>query len=147
MTAFDLRTRYDTILCLFSSIAYARTTDRVIAALRCFRAHLEPGGLIVVEPWFSPGVLEDGRISLNTAEAPGLKVCRMARTEVDGRVSRLHFQYLVGRPSGITHATEVHELGLFTTEEMLSYFREAGLEARHETEGLIGRGLFLARAV
>jgi hypothetical protein len=70
----------------------------------------------------------------------------MAFTEVDGRLSRLKFEYMIGRPTGIERASEVHELGLFTTEEMLDCFRAAGLEAEHDAVGLIDRGLFVARA-
>jgi len=122
-----------------------RTLDNVRLALERFRAHLAPGGIVLVEPWFAPGILEQGRISINTAEASDVKVARMARTEVDGRLSRIHFEYLVGRASGIEHTTEVHELGLFTTDEMLNCFKVAGLKATHDAHGVDGRGLFLAR--
>jgi hypothetical protein len=58
----------------------------------------------------------------------------------------LRFDYLIGRAGGIEHATEHHELGLFTTEEMLECFESAGLRATHDPKGLYDRGLFLARA-
>lgn len=145
MTSFALPRTYDVVQCLFSSIGYVRALDNVRHALERFRAHLAPGGIVLVEPWFAPGVLEPGRISIHTAEARDVKVARMAHMEVDDRLSRLHFEYLIGRSSGIEHATEVHELGLFTTDEMLECFRKAGLETTHDAHGVDGRGLFVGR--
>ena len=58
MSDFHLGRRYDAVLCLFSSIGYLRTLDRVGAAFDCFREHLVPGGVLLVEPWMPPGVRE-----------------------------------------------------------------------------------------
>src|SRR6476661_1051154 len=58
MSDFQLAHRHDAVLCLFSSIGYLRTLDRVTRALTCFRNHLSPGGVVVVEPWFAPGALD-----------------------------------------------------------------------------------------
>jgi SAM-dependent methyltransferase len=147
MTTFTLPRRYDVVQCLFSSIGYVRTLDNVRRACERFREHLAPGGIVLVEPWFAPGVLEHGRIAINTAESHDVRVARMAHTEVDGRLSRIRFEYLVGRPSGIEHAVEIHELGLFTTDEQLRAFADAGLRATHDPVGVDGRGLFVARVV
>jgi SAM-dependent methyltransferase len=145
MGAFRLPHRYDAVTCLFSSIGYLRTIDRVERALTCFREHLAPGGVVVVEPWFAPGVLEHGRIAQNTGEAAGVRVTRSSRVEIEGRLSRLHFDYEITDASGQRHASEVHELGLFTTGELLGAFRQAGLAATYEAGGLSDRGIYWAR--
>lgn len=146
MTSFDLARKYDVILCMFSSIGYVRTLENVERAIRCFRNHLNDGGSILVEPWFGPDFIEHGRVSVNTAQSDTVKVARMSRLEVDGRLSRIHFEYLIGRRDGIEHAVEVHELGLFTTDEMAECFQRAGIKVKHETKGPSGRGLFIATA-
>jgi SAM-dependent methyltransferase len=145
MAEFRLPYRYDAVMCLFSSIGYLRTLDRVIGALTCFRQHLAPGGVIVVEPWFAPGVLEHGRVAENTGEADGIRVTRSSRVEVAGRLSRLRFDYEITDGSGTRCAREVHELGLFTTPELLEAFQQAGLEANYDPNGLADRGLYVAR--
>lgn len=145
MSDFHLRHRYDAVICLFSSIGYLRTLDLVVRALNCFREHLAPGGVIVVEPWFGPGGLDEGRVTRNTAEANGVRVTRVSRVEVDGRLSRLYFDYEITDATGTRSASEVHELGLFTTSELLEAFGHAGLEARHDPKGLTDRGLIWAR--
>ena len=145
MTGFHLPGRYDAVLCLFSSIGYVRTLDRVEAALQCFREHLAAGGVILVEPWFPPGVLDTTRTFRNSGEANGVRIERAAYNEVEGRLSRLHFSYDITDAAGTRHVREVHELGLFSTEEMFGAFRRAGLDVEHDETGLTGRGLFVGR--
>ena len=67
MSDFHLSGRYDAVLCLFSSIGYLKTLDRVGGALTCFREHLAPEGVIVIEPWFPPGALDSARAGLEQA--------------------------------------------------------------------------------
>ena len=145
MAAFDLGIQYDVITCLFSSIGYLLSMERVKQALRCFRKHLTSGGVIIVEPWFVPGVLEPDRLSREIAETPGLSVERIARTVIEGRVSRLYFDYFVRDGNGIHNFSEVHELGLFTPDEMMQGFAAVGLTVQFDPEGLTGRGLYIAR--
>jgi ubiquinone/menaquinone biosynthesis C-methylase UbiE len=145
MAMFDVGHRYDSVMCLFSSIGYLQTLERVTAALRCFRRHLAEDGVIVVEPWFAPGVLSDGPGSTRRAEAGGVRVERTSHTTVEGRLSTLIFNYRFEDASGVQVAREVHELGLFTQEEMMASFREAGLAATYDSSGLTGRGLYVAR--
>jgi SAM-dependent methyltransferase len=144
MSGFSLPQRYDAVICLFSSIAYARTLDRVVQALTCCRDHLTPDGIVVIEPWFPPGVLDPARTVTNIGEADGVRVSRSARVQIDGTISRLLFEYEFTEAAGTRKASEVHELGLFTTDELMRAFREAGLDAHYDPKGLSDRGLFVA---
>lgn len=146
MVEFDLGRRFDAVLCLFSSIGYVRTLENARRALACFRRHVKDGGVAIVEPWFAPGVLEDGYVGLHTGEGEGVTICRMSHTEVEGALSRLRFEYLIGSGTGIERASEVHELGLFTTAELRDCFEEAGFDVTYDGHGLTGRGLFVGRA-
>jgi SAM-dependent methyltransferase len=145
MIDFVLPHRYDAVVCLFSSIGYLTTFERVTRALVCFREHLAPGGLVVVEPWLTPDVFAPGRTAEDIGEGGGVRIVRHARTEVEGRVSRIYFDYDIDDASGHRQVSEVHELGLFTTEEMRAAFAAAGLEVEHDPKGLGSRGVFIAR--
>ncbi len=92
------------------------------------------------------GVLAPEKRFTHTGESQGVRVSRHSRTEVDGRLSRLLFEYEIEDHGEVRRVSEVHELGLFTTEEMMQAFREAGLDVEHDPEGLTGRGLFIARS-
>ena len=54
--------------------------------------------------------------------------------------------YEIAEPEGTRRASEVHELGLFTTDEMLRSFDAAGLVAEYDARGLCSRGLYVAEA-
>ena len=146
MTAFALGKTYDVVLCLFSSIGYVKTLDYVVKALRCFEKHLNPGGIAVVEPWFTPETWKPHTsVHMITRETAEGKVCRMNISEQEGPLSVINFHYLVGTLEGVRHFTERHELGLFSGEEMESAFKEAGLRVEYDPQGLTGRGLYVAR--
>ena len=125
---------------------YLRTLDRVTRALVCFREHLAPGGVALVEPWPTPGVLDPAKRFTHAGEAQGVRVSRHSRVEIEGTLSRLLFDYEIEDHGEVRRFSEVHELGLFTTEEMMQAFQRAGLEVQHDPEGLTGRGLFVARS-
>jgi SAM-dependent methyltransferase len=144
MIDFDVGRRYDLVLCLFSSIGYVLTLENLSRTLLNFGKHLADGGLILVEPWFTPETAQPNRFDLVTAESDDVKVARASHSQIRGRISILRFDYLVTRPDGITHATEIHELGLFTIDETIACFRQAGLAVEYEPEGFFGRGLYLA---
>ncbi|MBZ5621783.1 MAG: class I SAM-dependent methyltransferase [Acidobacteriia bacterium] len=145
MRAFQLEKRYDVVQCLFSSIGYLLTAEDTIAALTCFRTHLAPGGVILVEPWLSPEEYKPGWQHMITVDEPDLKVCRMSVPERIGDVSILHFHYLIATNEGVRRAEEVHRLALVPTEQMASHFEAAGLRCVFDSVGLSDRGLFIAR--
>ncbi len=144
MRNFRLNRSYDAIVCLFSSIGYVRDKKNLHSAVVAMAAHLTTRGVLIVEPWFEPGGMEHGYVTCMAVDAPGGKVCRMTHTTLERRLSRLQFEYLIGTPDGLRRESETHELGLFSREEMTAAFHEAGLLAEFESEGLIGRGLYVA---
>ena len=146
MTDFDLSKTYDIILCLFSSIGYVKTIDNVIKTLRCFKKHLNEHGIIVIEPWFVPAAWNpDGRVHMLTGETTDGKICRMNINQQEGSLSILNFHYLVGTSNGVEYFTEIHELGLFSVEEMKETFKVVKLSVSYDKDGLTGRGLYIAR--
>ena len=145
MSDFALEKQYDVVLCLFSSIGYLVTLARTRRALECFRRHLHQDSVLFVEPWFPPGGLEAGRVFRVAGTHQGREVERVSRNEIDGRISRLHFNYRVETPDGVRQASEVHELGLLTVDEMAAAFEESRLRAEFNPVGLTGRGLWTAR--
>lgn len=144
MRSFHLGRRFDVITCLFSSIAYLLTLEAVTSAFDCLAEHLKPGGLLLVEPWFTPAQWRPGRIDALVVDEPQLKITRMNNTGVEGRISTIDFHYMVGTPQGVRYFTEHHALGLFELAEMEAALTHSGLLPRYDPQGLTGRGLWIA---
>ncbi len=114
MVDFKLEKQYDVIICLFSSIGYVKTFEKLISTLRCFYKHLKNEGLVIVEPWLTPENWYNGKIHMLTYERDNLKICRMNQSDSEGNLSVLNFHYLIGTPEkGVKHFEEKHELALF----------------------------------
>ncbi len=143
MVGFDFGRRFDAVVCLFSAIAYAMTVPRLRQALATMRRHLHPGGVVIVEPFIAPEGFTDGYISADVVDQPDLKLARMCRSSRRGTVGRLDFHFLVATPDGIRYFTEPHDLALFSHDDYVDAFRAAGMDVIHDTEGLIGRGLYI----
>lgn len=146
MTMLDLPGRYDAVTCLFSSIGYAVTERALHASIARMRAHLHDDGVLLVDPWFEPGQLTHGWTMALTGRSDEATVCRMSRTVVDGDVSRLEFEYMIGTAEGIERRSEVHELGLFTQAQMEAAFAAAGLVVERRPEALRTRGIYIGVA-
>mgnify|MGYP001579353091 CR=1 FL=1 len=140
---FDLGNQFDAVTCLFSAIGYAKTPGNLEAAIGSLAKHVAPGGVLVVEPWFSPEKWNVGKPHAVFVDKPDLKLARINVSERRDNISIVNFHFLVGTPNGVEYFTELHELGLFTQEQYFEAFRKAGLETTHDPEGITGRGLYI----
>jgi ubiquinone/menaquinone biosynthesis C-methylase UbiE len=147
MTDFDLGRRFDVVTCLFSSIAYVRTQSNMSRAIAQMARHLNPGGLLLVEPWFTPDTFWVGRLTANHASQDETKVSWMYVSDIKERISVLDIHYLVGSHSGVQCLRETHELGLFTIAEHEDAMTTARLKHEYDAVGFFGRGLHIGTAV
>jgi SAM-dependent methyltransferase len=147
MADFSLGQRYDVITCLFSSVAYVRTLDRLERSIAAMARHLAPGGVMLVEPWFTPDTYWVNRLTANVVDEPDLKISWMYISERHDRISRLDIHYQVGTPGGIEQFVERHELGLFSDAEYRGAFSKAGMTVTYDANGVFGRGMYVGRHV
>ncbi|WP_147372884.1 class I SAM-dependent methyltransferase, partial [Calidithermus terrae] len=143
MRDFELGERFGAVTCLFSAIGYAGSVEGMNRAVAAMAHHLEPGGVLLLEPWLSPEVWQNGRPHAVFVDEPELKVARMNVSRQEGRESVLEFHYLLARPQGVEYFTEELRLFLFTHEEYTDAFRQAGLSVEFDPQGLTGRGLYV----
>lgn len=146
MAGFDLGETFDVVTCLFSSIGYMEEPDQLHAAVACMARHLTPGGVLVIEPWFFPQQWFDGHVSGDMHHGDKLKIARVGRSWTEGPVSCMELHHLIGVPGHVYSFVETHRMGLYTDGEYRAAFSAAGLTAEHDEKGLMGRGLYVARA-
>jgi SAM-dependent methyltransferase len=143
MRDFELGRQFDVVTCLFSSIAYVKTADKLEQATATMARHVRRGGVLVIEPFVAPQEWEAGRPTATFVDQPDLKIARMSVSAREGDIAILDFHYLVAAPAGVEHLTERHELGLFTDAEYRRAFAATGLDVTHDADGLMGRGLYI----
>jgi ubiquinone/menaquinone biosynthesis C-methylase UbiE len=140
MDSFDIDERFDAVVCLFSSIGY---TGDLPGAVRSMARHLNPGGVLIVEPWLRPDQWVAGQVHVLDQEADGVRLVRMTTSSVEGSQSILEMHYLVASASGIEHLVETHRMTLFTLAEYESAFLAADLAFEFEQDGPFGRGALI----
>ena len=145
MADFDLSRQFDVIMCLFSSIGYVKTLDKLKDAVGSMTVHLKPQGVLAIEPWFTPENWHPNTVHGTYVDEPDLKIARINTSFVKGKVSVFDLHHLVGTPEGTEYLVEHHELGLFEVEQMISVMEQAGLTVKYNADGLTGRGLYIGR--
>lgn len=143
MMTFNLQREFDAITCLFSSIGYVKTIEHLNRTITNFARHLKPGGVLIIEPWFTPEQYKPGGVYATFVDEANLKLARINIGEQQGRLAIMNMHHLVGAPQAVQHFVERHEMGLFTNEEYLGACRATGLAVKHDSAGLIGRGLYI----
>lgn len=127
MRTFTLGRSFSAVTCLFSSIGYVQTPAELDHALARFAAHLEPGGVVVVEPWFTPDQWKTGTVHHGVAARDGRVVARVSYSDRIGLKSVTRMQYLYGEDGvGVRHWADEHVMSLFSREQYLAAFGRAG---------------------
>ncbi len=139
---FRLPERFDVVTCLFGSIAYARTIERLNLAVKNLAAHLEPQGQLFIEPFVSPEAYRVSRTHAVFVDEPDLKVARMNVSRRVADIAILDFHYLIGTKMGIERQFERHELGLFGETAYRDAFEAVGLAFEALAAPQFSRGLY-----
>ncbi len=146
MINMELNQKFDIIISMFSSIGYVKTLSNLKKTLQNFSKHLKSGGIIIIEPWFSPEKFNSGKQILHTYEDDNIKIARMNLSKRKGNLSIINMEYLIAeKGKDIVHFKEVHELGLFETSRTLEIMKEVGLKSKFLKNGFMkDRGVFIA---
>lgn len=129
MAHFRLDRTFSAVTCLFSSIGYLPTTAALESAVACFARHLDPGGVLVVEPWCFPERFTPHQVMSDLATVDGTTIARVSHATLirEGRACRIEAHYLVAAGgTDVRHFTDVHDLSLFRREEYEAAFTRAG---------------------
>ena len=137
MASFKLRKRFDSIICMFGTIGYAKDRRALERTIRNLSGHLKVGGVALIEPWIPGPLLDSGRPSMQTYDGRNIKIARLSMMKRRGNLSVWDAHYLiVERDLPVKHFVERHEMGLFTIEEMCGAMEGAGLRVRCLRRGI-----------
>lgn len=139
--------QFDAVLCLFSSIGYLDSVEELETTAEQFADLLEPGGVLILEPWVKESNFEVGEPEMLVYRDERIKICRSVVKQRDGRTAVLDFHWLISKRDGKTkHFRDPHELFLFRHRNYLEALDSAGLKPHFRSNGLTSeRGLFIGR--
>jgi len=145
MIHFNLKTEFDVILCLFSSIGYVKTYSNLEKTMLNFKNHLKKGGVLIIEPWFTKSTYWDGHPGMTTYEGEAIKIARLNSSKIEGDLSIMEMHYLIAeKDKDVIHFVDTHELGLFEIDKTLEFMEKTGLKADFLKDGLMeDRGLYI----
>lgn len=145
MRDFDLGRTFDVVCSLTSTVGYMSDVDELATALTAMARHLDPGGVLVIDPYWSPEQFLDGHIAHDAVADGGRTVVRVSHSVRSGRAVHHEAHYLAAGPGGIRHFTHVQPLHLFSEAEYLAAFERAGCPAQHREDvpAFPARGLYV----
>lgn len=148
MISLKIGDNFDVITCLFSAIGYVRTLENLEKTLKSLFNHLNVGGVLIIEPWFTKKSksFEVNIPFLTTFEDKEIKIARLSMAKIKDDLSIMDTHYLVAENGGVVkHFSEEHVLGLFEKEDMLKIMKNVGFSPVFLDKGLNeeDRGLYI----
>lgn len=145
MRDFDLGRTFDAVTCLFAAVGHMRSTGELDAAAARLAAHLSPGGVLVIEPWWFPDNFLPNYVGGDVVRRDGHTIARVSHTVADGLVTTMTVHYVVATAAdGPRHFTNQVVNTLFTRAEYETALRRAGCTVEYIVDGPAGRGRFVA---
>lgn len=146
MCRFALGRTFDVVTSLFSAIGYALDYDQFAAAISAMASHVAPGGLLAIEPWFTPDQWRPrskawGELAIDRDD---LKIARLGISDQDGRLAVMRMHHVVVTPTTLDSFEERHEMYLAEPSEYLRAFAAAALADVRYVPAILVRGLWIA---
>ena len=144
MTSFNLNRTFDAVICLYASIAYARSHSNLLKVISNISNHLKKGGVTIIEPFITKDEYVEGNPFASFIDEPTLKIARMNVNRRQADVAIFDFHFLVATSAGVKHFRDRHEVGLFDRQEIQQAMENSGLSTTLIESGFQkDRGLFL----
>ncbi|MGP8158758.1 MAG: class I SAM-dependent methyltransferase [Thermoplasmata archaeon] len=145
MRAFRLDQRFDVVSCLFSAIGHLPTEQDLRVAFANLARHLNPGGVVIVEPWIDPSKFRPAMVHARTYDGPTVKVARVAFSARRGNRSIIRYHFLISEPGRRVRHVGITDVGLLVSRTRLVELMEVvGLRSRFLARGLMpDRGLLI----
>jgi len=133
--------KYDAIICMHATIAYA--WDLHIAITNMVQ-RLSDGGVVIIEPWYSREQATVGRYDVSVRRDAGVEVIRISKGEIEGDRHVRSFKYFVNDANGAVSHSDIHSMELFDKDKMWRIMNNAGLSMAYQKPShLFSRGLMV----
>jgi SAM-dependent methyltransferase len=143
MRHFDLGRTFDAAVCMFGAMGHLDSAAEVAQAIARIARHLEPGGVLIVEPFLTPDVFESGRPSARFIDEQGFKLARVSVGRREGDKAILDMHHLVATSDGLESFVEPMVLSLFPLDVYRQAMSALDMTVDFDPKGPMDRGLFI----
>lgn len=145
MSDFNLQKKFDIITCLFSSIGYITSKDKLAKTFEQFAKHMKKGGLLLIEPWLSKEIFTEGTPHMIIYDSKDLKIARLNINEIKDDISYFEMHYLIAEKNRkVQHFVDKHEMAMFPIELLIELMESNGYKTQFLKEDMFSvRGLLV----
>jgi SAM-dependent methyltransferase len=127
--SFTMNRTFDVAVSLFGGIGYLTEQGDLRAAVANIAAHLNPGGVLLIEGWVEPNYwIEGGTVDAEAGRNNECGVARVVRTSRHGMITEVEMRYVVVTSDGITTLDGQHRMRLSDPGEFADAYAAAGLD-------------------
>ncbi len=158
MINLSLEEKFDVILCPFGSSNYVKTYRNLKRTINGFSRHLNAGGIVIIEPWFTYPTKRSGRQATGYIYKPGLpymriydgkemKIARIRNSTLRDYIQTIHIHTTIARKNEPTvNFEDIHYVGLFDIKKTMAIMEKAGLEVTFDKRLLSGSFVGIKKA-
>lgn len=143
MMELQTDSRFDVVLGMYGCIGYCGDRIGLAKAMSGFARCLKPGGVVAIEPWYTPATWLPEKVHITQHEGGGIIIRRIGVGKKNGDID---FTYIVSERGCLDVFEESYSFGLFELSDLIDAAGEAGLEFIDLfSSAILRRGLFVAR--
>jgi ubiquinone/menaquinone biosynthesis C-methylase UbiE len=146
MINFNIKQKFDVLVCLYGSIGFVRTLEKLNKALVTFARHMKPGSVLCLTPWSTQEEFKP-KIVVDAVKHPHVRIARMENVKLKApNIIEIDFHHLIGRNGKVTYHTQSIEIGLFSRQQYIDAICGAKLELMEYYQSPdVPMGVFIAR--
>jgi SAM-dependent methyltransferase len=135
MTNFNLNKKFDSIICMFSSIGYLTENNQIEDFFSCVKNHLNEKGTLIIDCWNGLGVMREVPSEREKiVETEGLKIVRKSFPYLDSKNHIVDIRFNVKvfeKDNLIDDYQEKHKVRFFFPKELEKYMNDQKLKVVH----------------
>jgi len=138
---------FDVVSCLFSCVGHLHDDADYLIALQRMAAHVQPRGVVIVEPWIAAEDYKPGRLDADIVDTDTGRIVRVTKHARAGDLAELEFRFVVSHDGEerIDDWTTTLRLRLRSVQQQLAMFERVFERVEFQQTGSGSRGVFLGR--
>jgi ubiquinone/menaquinone biosynthesis C-methylase UbiE len=128
MKHLEIGSKFDVIICIFSSIHYNTNYTELESTLTNFYDNMVNGGILIYDLSLNTDNWIEGIVSLDTLVEEELKIARICQSRLDNGIFNANFVFLVKDKDEFDFEIDEHKLGVFEIAKVDKIMEKVGFK-------------------